>query len=88
MTLGVKTKKNFGDGAQVKEDVNVLKSTATAEVGAGYAGYKVESEIVDTKVEISDEEDLVSICCHTLLKLVFMRQTLGSRLLKQECRGS
>ena len=93
MTLGVKKKKNFGDGAQVKEDVNVLKSTATAEVGAEYAGYKVESEIVDTKVEISDEEvgfllDLVSICCHTLLKLVFMKQTLGSRLLKQECRGS
>ena len=85
MALGVK--KDLGDGAQVKGDVNVLKSTAIAEVGAGYAGYKVESKIVDTKVEISDEEvcfllDLFSICCHTLLKLVFMKQTLGSRLLK------
>ena len=54
MALGVK--KDLGDGAQVKGDVNVLKSTAIAEVGAGYAGYKVESKIVDTKVEISDEE--------------------------------
>ena len=39
----------------MKGDVNLLKSTATAEVGVGYPGYKVESKIVDTKVEIRDE---------------------------------
>ena len=47
MALGMK--KDLGDGAQVKGDVNVLKSTATAEVGAGYAGYKLKSKLVDTR---------------------------------------
>ena len=54
MALGVK--KDLGGGAQVKGDVDVLKSSATAEVGAGYAGYKLESKLIDTKVEIADEE--------------------------------
>ena len=84
-------KRDLGDGAQVKGDVNVLESTATAEVGAGYAGYKVESKLLILKVEVSDEEvgfkasaGLGFNLLSNSAKVGLHETTLGSRLLKQE----